>query len=410
LRGWRPDRFALALGAIAALGGLIRIAWIERAPFRPGGLIVDEMYYHRVANFVAGGLGYISPDAFDAGRTLPTAEKPPLYPLLLALESKAGGSSFHAHRLLGAVLGMATIVLLALVAKRLGGTRLALVTASLVAVDPVLWKWDSQVLSEPLYAPLVALVLLAAYRVHDRPTAGRAAALGGAIGLAGLTRPEALIFVPLLALLLVWWSRRGAVRPVLAMCAVCAVVMAPWVVRNWSEFGRPVISNQSAETIAGANCPTTYYGVGIGFWDFRCLRPIGTVTQNEAERAAAQRATGVRYARHHLGRLPLVVMARIGRTWGFFRPLGTPTDETVGWILLVLALPGLVILRRRRAPLAILLVPAVVVTIASAISFGWLRYRFGADLPLIVLAAVTVEAALGHVLPAREARASSPAP
>jgi 4-amino-4-deoxy-L-arabinose transferase-like glycosyltransferase len=382
------------LGALAALGGLIRVAWIERAPFRPGGLIVDETYYHRVANFVADGLGYISPYAFDAGHTLPTAEKPPLYPLLLALESKLGGSSFHAHRLLGAVLGMATIVLLALVAKRLGGPRLALVTAALVALDPVLWKWDSQVLSEPLYAALIALVLLAAYRVHDRPTVARAAALGAAIGLAGLTRPEALIFVPLLALLLLWWSRRGAVKPVLAMCAVCAVVMAPWVVRNWSEFGRPVISNQSAETIAGANCPTTYYGVGIGFWDVRCLRPIGTVSQNEAERAAAQRGTAVRYARHHLGRLPLVVMARIGRTWGFFRPLGTPTDTTVGAILLALALPGLVILRRRRVPVAILLVPAAVVTIASAISFGWLRYRFSADLAMIVLAAVAVEAAL----------------
>jgi hypothetical protein len=156
-----------------------------------------------------------------------------------------------------------------------------------------------------------------------------------------------------------------------------------------------VISNQSAETIAGANCPTTYYGIGIGFWDVTCIRPIGTPTQNEAARAAAQRATGVRYARHHLGRLPLVVMARIGRTWGFFRPLGTPTDTTVGWILLALALPGLVILRRRRVPVAILLVPAAVVTIASAIAFGWLRYRFSADLAMIVLAAVTVEAALG---------------
>jgi 4-amino-4-deoxy-L-arabinose transferase-like glycosyltransferase len=400
VRNRRPGRFGLALGAIAALGGLIRVAWIERAPFRPGGLIVDETYYHRVANFVADGLGYISPYAFDAGRTLPTAEKPPLYPLLLALESKVGGSSFHAHQLLGAVLGVATIVLLALLARRLGGARVALVTAALVALDPVLWKWDSHVLSEPLYAALIALVLLAAYRVHDRPTVGRAAALGAAIGFAGLTRPEALIFVPLIVLLLLWWSRRGAVKPVLAMCAVCAVVMAPWVVRNWSEFGRPVISNQSAETIAGANCPTTYYGVGIGFWDVRCLRPVGTVTQNEAQRAAAQRDTGVRYARHHAGRLPLVVLARIGRTWGFFRPLGTPTDETVGWILLLLALPGLVILRRRRVPVAILLVPAAVVTIASAISFGWLRYRFSADLAMIVLAAVTVEAVLGYGLAA----------
>jgi hypothetical protein len=64
------------------------------------------------------------------------------------------------------------------VARRIGGPRLALITAAIVALDPELWKWDSQVLSEPLYAPLTALVLLLAYRLSDRMTIGRAAVLG----------------------------------------------------------------------------------------------------------------------------------------------------------------------------------------------------------------------------------------
>jgi 4-amino-4-deoxy-L-arabinose transferase-like glycosyltransferase len=368
------------------------VLWIENAPFRPGGLIVDEQYYHRVANFVAHGLGYISPDAFDAGSHQPSAEKPPLYPLVLALESKLGFSSFHSHRLLGALLGMATIVLLALLARRLGGDRLALITAVLVALDPVLWKWDSQVLSEPLYAPLVALILLAAYRLRDEPSTRNGALLGLATGAAALARPEALFFVPLLLLLFV----RRQPRAVLAMCVVAALVVAPWVIRNWSAFDRPLMSNQSAETIAGANCPTTYYGVGIGFWDVRCLKPFGSITDDEAERAAGWKSTGLDYARDHAGRLPVVVAARIGRTWGFFRPLGTKLEEVVAWILLALALPGIVILRRRRVPVAILLLPAAVVTIASTLSFGWLRYRFGADLAFLVLAAVTLEALLAR--------------
>jgi hypothetical protein len=181
------------------------------------------------------------------------------------------------------------------------------------------------------------------------------------------------------------------------MCAACALVMAPWVIRNWSAFDRPVVSNQSAETIAGANCPTTYYGIGIGFWDVRCLTPIGTVTQNEAERGAAQKAKGLRYARDHLGRAPLVLAARIGRTWGFFRPVATSLNKVEAWVLLALAIPGLILLRRRGAPTAILLLPAAVVTIASALSFGWLRYRFGADIALTVFAAATVEMALVSV-------------
>ena len=405
--GWRPGRFEFALGGIAALGGVIRVLWIELAPFRPHGLIIDETYYHRVANFLADGAGYISPYAFDAGQTLPTAEKTPLYPLLLALESKLGGSSFHAHQMMGAVLGGAAIVLLGLLAKRIGGAALGLIAAALVALNPELWKWDSQVLSEPLYAPLVVLVLLAAYRLRDGMTIGRGAVLGTAVGLAALTRPEGLIYLPLLVLLVLFWGRRSAVKPALVMCAACALVMTPWIVRNWSAFDRPLISNQSAETIAGANCPTTYYGIGIGFWDVTCIRPAGTVTQNEAERAAAQKATGVRYAGDHLDRLPLVVLARIGRTWGFFRPVATTLDTTVGWVLLVLALPGLVILLRRRVPVAILLLPPAVVTISSAIGFGWLRFRFGADLALMVLAAVTVEAAAIYLMTMVARRRSS---
>src|SRR5919112_5918356 len=97
-RGRRPGRFGLALGAIALLGGVVRVVWIKTAEFKPNGLIIDEQYYHRVANFVANGLGFISPAAYDAGAQLPSAEKPPLYPLLLALQSKLGFTSFESHR------------------------------------------------------------------------------------------------------------------------------------------------------------------------------------------------------------------------------------------------------------------------------------------------------------------------
>lgn len=397
------------MGAIAVLGGVIRVLWIQYADFNPFGLIVDEQFYHRVANFVSDGLGYISPAAYDAGAHLPTAEKPPLYPLVLAAESKLGFTSFHSHRLLGAVLGMCTIVLIALVARRVGGPRLALIAAALVAVNPVLWKWDSHVLSEPLYAPLLALVLLAAYAVSDKPTGRRGALLGVAIGLAALTRPEALIFVPLLLLLLLVQQRRVAAKPLAAMCVATALVLAPWLIRNWSAFDRPLMSNQSGETIAGANCPTTYFGIGIGFWDVTCIKPIGTVTQNEAERVGAQKSTGIHYAEDHLGRVPLVVAARVGRTWGFFRPVATATDKTVAWILLVLGVPGLVLLLRRRVPVAILLLPAAVVTIASVLSFGWLRYRFAADLAFTVFAAVTVEAVLLAAVPRLRTGRGSPA-
>jgi 4-amino-4-deoxy-L-arabinose transferase-like glycosyltransferase len=270
------------------------------------------------------------------------------------------------------------------------------------------------VLSEPLYAPLVALILLGAYRLRDEPTTRNGALLGLAIGLAALTRPEALMFVPLLLLL---FFRQP--RAVGAVCVVTALVVAPWVIRNWSAFDRPLMSNQSAETIAGANCPTTYHGVGIGFWDVRCLQPPGRITDNEAERAARWKTTGIDYAKDHIGRVPVVVAARVGRVVGLFKPgqqvqidaflgpygVGLTRTALHGFqAVALLAVAGAVLLRRRRtAPVFPLLAPPVVVLVTVVVTYGLTRFRFAAMPALIVLAAVAIDAVIARI---RRERAS----
>src|SRR5207247_8125740 len=96
-------------------------------------------------------------------------------------------------------------------------------------------------MSETLFATLVALVLLCAYRLHDQPTSRRALALGLAIGLAALTRSEALFLIPILALPLAWRMRRDFVRIALVTCLGTALLVGPWVVRNAVVFHQVVI-------------------------------------------------------------------------------------------------------------------------------------------------------------------------
>src|SRR5215210_7484415 len=97
---------------------------------------------------------------------------------------------------------------------------------------------DGALMSETLYGALIAATLLAAHRLLDRPGRWIALATGAAIGLAALTRSEALLLVPLLA----WpaavaggsgWPLRAAVAT-----AGCILVIAPWTVRNVVQFDR----------------------------------------------------------------------------------------------------------------------------------------------------------------------------
>ena len=60
--------------------------------------------------------------------------------------------------------------------REIGGRRVGLIAAFLVAVYPNLWMSDELGLSEALSPLLVALVLLTAYRFWKRPGLGRPSA------------------------------------------------------------------------------------------------------------------------------------------------------------------------------------------------------------------------------------------
>src|SRR5206468_5751602 len=142
--------------------------------------------------------------------------KPPLYPALLALFSWTGLDTYAAHRIVSCVLGAVAVVLIGMLGRRVAGDRIGLLAGAIAAVYPALWMLDASLRSESLYLPLIALVLLLAYGLRDRPGWRRAALLGAAIGLAALTRSEALLLVPLL----LPWRRPKLAAAVVAACLV----------------------------------------------------------------------------------------------------------------------------------------------------------------------------------------------
>jgi 4-amino-4-deoxy-L-arabinose transferase-like glycosyltransferase len=384
----RPG-FARWLAAIAAGGLAVRLLYIlALTPHLRGQ--GDSRYYHELAILLGHGHGFVDP-----GNGTPTALHPPLFPLLLALPSWLGLDSWQEQRVVVALVGTATIVVVGLVARRVAGDRAGLMAAAVAAAYPVLIAADGAVMSEALLGLLVASAVLVAY---GEPSTRRSVLLGALIGLAALTRGEALL------LLLLLFPIRRPRRKQAALVLACLVVLTPWTIRNFTTFDKPVaLSTNEGNLIAGANCHSTYYGHDTGSWDLRCVP--GGPTEDESRAASRFRHAGLTYAGDHLGRLPVVLLARLGRTFELYQPIrqaehaemradGIEIAGAVAFFLLLpLGLYGFTMVR----PRAPLVAPFGLAIAATLVGYGVPRFRHPADVALAVLAGVALAGATSSV-------------
>lgn len=395
----------------------------------------DPFFYHAQANMLADGVGFGEPIQWlTQGRFVPSAIHPPMFTLWLTPSSLLGARSFLSHKTMAALAGVLVVVIAGLLARRLAGDRVGLLAAALVAVYPNLWLIDGTLWPEGLYTAAVGGALVAGYRWVDRPSWPRAAVVGVGVGVAVLTRGEALMLLPLLCLPLALSMRRKVpLWPLHAavMGGVALLMLAPWTARNLLSFDRPVpVSTNSEEVLYYANCPDTYAGPFIGYWSFNCQErarqervarglpadPPG----DEAERAAAWGKLGRQYALDHKRRWPAVVAARVSRVWDLryaensARAIaieGRPLEWAKAglWVYRLLLVPGLVglwLLRRRRVPVWPLLAMLAMVTVTAVYAYGHIRFRTVGDLVLLVGAAVAIDALLSR-LGAETARAAA---
>jgi 4-amino-4-deoxy-L-arabinose transferase-like glycosyltransferase len=407
--------FRTRLGLVAVLGLMVRLvaAYLNRHHVVAG----DALTFHIEGHTLAAGEGFRR-----VYEDVPTAEHPPAHIVVLAAADLLGLDGFTAQRLFQGVLGTLTVIGCGLVGRRAAGEATGLVAAGIAAVYPMLWMPDTALMSETTYGVMIVGTLLAALSLRERPSGRRAAVLGAAIALAALTRGEALALLVVLLVPTAWMAcasdRRAFARWTAVGVGAFALVLAPWAIRNALTFdARVLISTNGDGVWVGSNCPATYDGPLIGSWVFACYgtRPPG----DEAQQSVAYRERGLRYARDHAGRVPVVVAARLGRLLDVYRPWtqGVFFNATEGrgsrasklgllawWLLAPLAVAGAVLLRRRRAVgLGVQLGPVVMVLCVGAAVYGSTRFRFAAEPSVVVLAAVAVQA-----LAARAARRLRP--
>lgn len=420
----RPGAWWLGwVGLDTAVALAVRIATVLGRPNRSiGG---DPFSYHYGANLLAEGLWFINPWLYYGHHMhlhYQSAEYPPMYMMLLALSSLAGFKSFFAHRIWSCVLGSAGVPVAAYVGRdMLGGgpvgRRVGVLAGMIVALYPNIWMSNEQVMSETIDPLVVGLVLLAAYRFWRRPRPWAAVGLGLAIGFAALARDElsllALMVVPLALGRgdLAWRARLGRVG---LAAAGFIVLVGPWVGFNMARFEKPVfISTGFGNTLASANCAETYQGSKAGYWSLSCaLAAPHNNYQDMSVTSSEAQAYAMRFIRAHESELPRVIFDREGRTFGFWNPtLQIRQDSTVEtrpfhWAeiglwsyygLLVLSIPALLTLRRRRIPIYPLLFVLADVILSVAIALGQTRYRSPFEVCLALTGAIGIEA-IGRVL------------
>ena len=289
-----------------------------------------------VARSLSHGLGYSSPFYMFVGATGPTAWVTPLYPLLISAVIRVFGDFSLGSVLvllgLNCALSALTCILIYRIAEAAMGRRVAWLAAWTWALVPYFNRWHPWIWDVNLSALLLATMFWLTLRAGEDGSWRSEVWLGGAAGLAVLSNPTLLIFLPVS---LLWIACRrykrnaGALnsrshaldqhvlRPFLVVGAMVAILAMPWVVRNRMAFGQWVFlrTNFGTEfylTNQHALAPTQWITRHPSLnWDEGTeYRTLGELAYNRDRMARA-----VRYVREYPGEFASVTMKRVVAFW-----------------------------------------------------------------------------------------------
>lgn len=162
---------------------------------------------------------------------------PPLYPWLSAASYWLCGSLIGLM-MLQVVAGSALAVAVAQIAGRFSAGAIAPLAAGLlIAFHPGLIVYNVNK-AHPLTfdALFFTLAVLQAFRLRERTTVRRAIELGVIVGLGTLSRATLIIFLPLVAIWLVWVLRKDSLKLVVRVIVVAGLcttaIVIPWTIRT----------------------------------------------------------------------------------------------------------------------------------------------------------------------------------
>jgi 4-amino-4-deoxy-L-arabinose transferase-like glycosyltransferase len=345
----------------------------------------------RIALSLVTGHGYSSPWAHTP--LLPTAQQPPVYPLLLAAIFKLGGVYSHLSLWISLVLNSVFSALTAVLMLKTGSRLLGASAATLAAWVWALWPYEAIVAIRLWESSLSALLLMIALSILTRLNADSRISswlvFGILAGIAVLTNTTLLSVFPLFWIWL-WishWRRGKSCAKVLATSvAVCVLLVMPWTIRNYVVFHRviPIRDNFGLELWIG-----NHEGVTHDYpRDYPVLNPGEYNRLGEIGYMESRQGIALEFIRQHFGQFLRLSARRFLKFW---------TDpDFVSWLpISLLAWAGMVLAFRRQgmagAPVAIVLLAFPLV---YYVSHSFPSYRHPIEPEILLLASFSVAIAL----------------
>jgi 4-amino-4-deoxy-L-arabinose transferase-like glycosyltransferase len=386
--------------------------------------IQDQISYHALAKRVLAGHGFsFDADWWPATRAdAPTAHWSFLYTLYLAGVYAVVGAHPIVPRLIQAVIAGVLYPWFAWrIGGRLFGTHIGLVGAALMAPYLYFVYYAGSLMTETFYILALMWAFDIALEIGIGPHQQRAqaqgrtsyrflrlwAALGLAFGLAVLLRQLVLLFLPFLALWLLWtrgterW--RSTLGGLAVSVAVIALLIAPWTVRNYRVFDRFVLLNTNAGyAFFWGNHPIH----GMNFISilpdrtYQALIPPELRSLNEAAMESALMSRGIGFVTSDPVRYAVLSLSRLKDYFEFWPSAGSEPISNIARVLSFgLYLPLMVygiwravrgqVLARGQGHAAVLLYLFIgVYTAIHLLSWALVRYRLPVDAVLMPFAAV----------------------
>lgn len=249
---------ALLLIVLAGLALRVDHAWQGTSENLP-----DSEAYERIARGLheEGSFEQVGPGT--PAHPQPATNYSPGLPFFAgAVFELTGEDDVRMVRVLLAFISTLAIVFAFLIGRRLSGDTAGLIGAAIVAFYPTLIAYSGMLLTEPLAGTLVTGAVLAILRARDGRGPLSWFVAGLILGFATLVRPEYLLVSVVLAIALVGIELRGgighAMRPVAMMLLGLVLVIAPWTMRNATEYERFVpLSTGGGQTLfSGSYVPS----------------------------------------------------------------------------------------------------------------------------------------------------------
>jgi hypothetical protein len=442
-RSRRADRLLLLAILVVALA--LRLTWALVQPADEASLakLPDQVEYLTIAHNLLAGNGLNFHD--DRFKQVLYAYRMPGYPAFLAACLGNPVVARVAQAVIDSSIVLAIWLLARMVFPGRSARRGAQLAAALVAANPFLIFFAALLLSETLFAAMLAwgmVLLLAGARggrfatepgeydgvgslsplLPPRPFLGTLLWLLGGLILAAstLVRPSAAPLAIVLGTLGSFVARpndraAGAFRPRwplpvgATMLLLTAAVLTPWAYRNSWVVGQWVWTT----TNAGVTAYDGFNPDATGASDQSVLTRLPQLrSMNELERSEYLAARAQRFAMENPKRAMELALAKAARTWSPI-PLSAEYRDWRYWLVSfvytvpfdLLVLLGLVRGSLRRSAKMWLLAPAVYFTLVHMASVGSLRYRVPIEPILAVLAAAGLLALRGTEMPWRRAGA-----